>query len=561
MLATASLADLNSRKSLGRAYLESNKIEDALKVYSRILRDYPEDVEAYLFLGDCYLAEGDAEAALMLYSHALEYDQENADVHMRIQLARTECSQQFKQSQEHVDHNLVIDTPLPSDPKSLAGILQNLTGPAETVTEEDVFRAARLLEEIVHHSQPAMAVAERLDEIDALVPALLELNIRQARLDGRPDLAQALQNLLDNMQLQLYKNEPPVQAQPPVSTPVRAATSKTRVLFVGDSPERQGLRQGTFTAALREFDCDVSFAAEFPFDRLNAFDVVVAQNPHVNISTMEGLAACTAAKKPLILYLDVDYEQMPVDHPDYETRGIATPARARAYSAALLLADMIFVPSQVLASTLKARGHHVQVIPEGWVADSEQWEKPTAVRHTLNLGWIGAGGQVEDVFQIRRMVVRVMREFAHLRLVIGGDPAVYQLFDSLPEARRLYLPSVTPEDYPYVISQMDILIAPLRNTPFNRSLSDRRLLESGLRGIPWVASPIPPFMEWNVGGLVANTPDEWHTHLRQLVLDANLRITLGWTGHEMAKSRDAAHLGKMWSEAIRGVIKSARGHR
>jgi tetratricopeptide (TPR) repeat protein len=82
--------DLDARKALGRSHLEGDRIEEAIQVYARILRDYPDDIESYIILGDCYLADADANAALLLYSQALEHDPENAEIHRRVRLARNE---------------------------------------------------------------------------------------------------------------------------------------------------------------------------------------------------------------------------------------------------------------------------------------------------------------------------------------------------------------------------------------------------------------------------------------------------------------------------------------
>ena len=131
--------------------------------------------------------------------------------------------------------------------------------------------------------------------------------------------------------------------------------------------------------------------------------------------------------------------------------------------------------------------------------------------------------QLDDATPIRRIVTRILHEFPNVQFVVGGGPEVYRMFDSLPESRRLFLPIVNYEDYPYLISQIDVLINPLRNSPYNRTLTDRWLTEAGVRRIPWIASPLPSVIEWGAGGFVSDSVEERYTHLRQLVLDPNLR--------------------------------------
>jgi glycosyltransferase involved in cell wall biosynthesis len=142
-----------------------------------------------------------------------------------------------------------------------------------------------------------------------------------------------------------------------------------------------------------------------------------------------------------------------------------------------------------------------------------------------------------------------------VNLVIACDAQTYQIFDNLPEARRLYLPPVRLEDYPYLLGQIDILVMPMRSKPYNLSLPDRPLMEAGVRRIPWVASPIPAFVDWGVGGLIAKDPVEWHHCLRQLILDPEMRADLGEAGRQKAESREAGVLGKTWLELVREIVR------
>jgi hypothetical protein len=534
--------DLQARKALGRSYLNENRIEDALRTYADILRENPRDVDAYLFLGDCYLAEGDGETALLLYRQAQVLAPGNVEVQRRVRLARLES--------QHLGGE---DGSLPTDPDAIAALLQRLTGRAAPISETEVNKAARLLDEIIHHPHPAQAVAERLEDVDALLPALLELNIRQARADGRPDLVQALQSLLDNIYLQIDARRADMD-KGRSGIAVQPALLPRRVLFIGSQGEDTLLRQTLPAEALSTLGCEVTVATQFPPDFQARFDLVVALHPHGDLKLMQGLAACSAAGLPVILELDADFEQMPVNHPDHDSLGLGTPASAKAYTSALLLADRVVVPSQNLANRLRANGYAAEVMLDGWNGGNALWHKPMPRRATLNLGWIGPSGQVEDVEPIRRVIARLMHEFSHVRLVIVGDTDVYQLFDNLPESRRLFLPPVSVEDYPYLLGQVDVLLVPLRNSPFNQSQSDRRLVEAGIRRIPWVASPIPSFVDWEVGGLIAHSLEEWHSHLRQLILDVDLRASLGRAGRRKAEEREMSQLGKKWFILTNQVI-------
>lgn len=544
-----SLLDLDARKALARAYVDANRIEEALRLYASVLRQHPQDVETYLAMGDCYLAEGDGETAWLLYQQAARLTPGQPHIQRRLHLACLECPPGTVFLEE-------------SQSQSIASLIQRLAGSEKAIAPEEVEQARRLLDEIIHGPHPAQAVAQRLPEVEALLPALLELNIQQALAEGRPDLAHMLQGLLE----QMSPPQTPASAQEvdrspnslhPIPEPSPCSKRPLRLLFLGPMGEEHGSRQYSARRALASQNCETVVAEGLPQDDLRGYDLVIAHRPHADLACMEALAACAAARLPLLLNLDADYEKMPLDHPDYEGLGLGSATRARAYTSSLMLADLICVPSRVLANSLSVLGHRVRLIPDFWPLETKRGSRPSRLRPTLNLGWIGQAGQVEDVARVRRIILRVMREFPQVNLVIAGDPRVYQLFDSLPESRRLYLPLVADEDLPYLLGQIDILLVPLRTTPFNDTLSERRLLEAGMMGIPWIASPIPAYVEWHAGGLIASDANEWHTCLRQLVLDANLRSALGQAGWEQAHTRTPEVMGKLWLSAIEETLQAA----
>lgn len=532
-------SDLQARKALGRSYLNENRVEDALRVYANILREDPQDLEAYLFLGDCYLADGDGQTAAMLYGQALDLAPDSVEAQRRVRLAQAEMGKL----------DLPLGQSVPTDARSIADLLQKITGRGTPISEDEVNRAAQLLEEIVHCPHPAQAVAEQMQEIDELLPALVELNIRQAAADGRPDLARALQNLLGNINLQLSR-----QSATPPASPVVFPSRPLRVRFLQSAGGKASARHALAAAAMNGAGCDAKFIEHATPDLFEDVDVVVVTRPHCDPRQMEIMAACSARHIPMVLDLEMDFEQLPVDAPDYDICGLGTPARAKAYASALLLADAVCVPSQSMANALQSSGYPaVHWIPDGWTRGNGLWDKQVQHRHMIHLGWMGNPGQVEDAALIRRVVLRVMREFQNTRLVVSGDLDVYQLFDSLAESRRLYNPPVQAEDFPYLLSQIDVLMIPLRNTPFNRTLSDRPLMEAGIRSIPWIASPIPAFAEWKSGGVIAGSVDDWYTQLRQLVMDSTLRASLGWAGRQQAESRETSRIARLWLEVLRGL--------
>jgi glycosyltransferase involved in cell wall biosynthesis len=551
---TIQTTDLQAMKDQGRALLNAGQVEAAIQVYLRILREHPDDVEAHLFLGDCYLDNGYIEAALLLYHQALERAPGNEDVKRKIRIVESMKIQQKPSLEKIGDLSGLNNSAVPANPTEVAGMLKEITSQDSPISEDEVMRAAKLLDEIIHSPFPARIVADRLEEIDDLLPALLELNIRQARTDGRPDLVDGLQNLLKNIKLQKGAESSNKKKYPQMPAKKHISAQDLRIRFIGSHYDNANRRLLLLKQGLKESGCKITTSEKSQTAPMDQFDVVIAHNPHCETWMMEMLAEAHGVKVPVILSVDNDLEQMPVNHPEYESIGLGTSLQSKAYAAAMLLSDKVCVPSETLANNLSSSGYPTQVIPDCWPDGDDLWKKPAPRHSMLNLGWVGSPGQVEDVFSIRRMIVRVMREFPHVCIVIGGDPDVYRLFDSLPETRRIFLPSINPEDYPYLLRQIDIMLAPLRNTPYNRSKSDHLLVEAGALGIPWIGSPITSHVNWASGGLIANTPDEWHTYLRQLIMDNELRATIGNAGLIKAASRKMSMIIPQWLEMIQSMI-------
>lgn len=534
-LYSTSKKDLSVQKTIARNHLSNNRLPEAVEAYASLIHFFPHDIESYLVLGDLYLAAEDSTAALALYLKARMIEPDNHEVASRIELAEIEDPQ----------INVQID-PLQKD--RLFAMIEKLTGKKQVVRKEELEQASQLLEEIVQSNNPAELVAAHLEQIDSLLPALLELNIRQAESEHRPDLVSGLENLQEaivsgNPQLPSFSSyrgigrADPAQAVENISLLVPAADRPSpRVQFIQECLHLMGKQ--------------VEVISSTDSARTHHPQLVIACNPHANPWLLEYMAECTAHQIPTILELDADYEQMPLNHPHYLEQGLGFPTNARAYSAALLLSNLVTTPSNRFSEQLNRSGYQSIAVPDGWSRTNFLWEKPNPKRNTINIGWIGGSGMLDDLLEIRRILIRVIREFPRTMLVIAEDQKAYQLFESIPENRKLFLPEVPPDDYPYLLGQLDILMVPLRNIPYNYTQSDTLLMQAGVKYLPWIGSRLPMTMEWNAGGLLASSLDEWHTNLRQLVMEDETRQKLGEAGFQKAKTREAAYMVEKWHQAL-----------
>jgi len=538
---------LKFRKIMGRTYLHEDRLNDAVEIYLGILRDDPEDVDTLLELGNLYLASGNGRTAARLFRKVLDLAPERTIIQKQLQVAANE------------EENGLQEEPVPTSAEAIARMLQRLTGKAEPFSEQEISQAYDMLQEIMFSPNPGAEVAMRLDEITNLLPALIELNIRQARSDGNTPVAEALQNLQINIALQKSSEDNGSEGEN--DRPKKGHRGPGRRHFKGHVflllPDRNHLtsRMAFVAEALRQHGCKVTEGEDITRLRFDKPDVVIASNPYLTPVLSQFLAACSAARVPVVVDHDTDFENLPVFHPDYATKGPGRLANSKAYTASLVLADIISVPSRVLAESLQAAGHRVEWIPDGWLQEETASSTPTTACHDLALGWFGESKLLEDLAMIRRVIIRVLHEFENTKIVVVGNPQAYQLLESIPQDRKEFIPNPGEADLAAYMRRLDILMVPLCNHPYNQSQPDRLLMEAGRVGVPWVASSIAAFEEWHAGGLISPSRDEWHTYLRQLILDQSLRKSLGAEGMQASEKRESKTIGAMWISLIEQILK------
>ena len=531
--------ELIARKILGRNLLNENRFLEALELFNDVLADYPDDLETLLTLGNLYLIIGKGKTAKNINLRAQQVDPDNQAIEYPLTLAEEKVKSDSGESD-------------PTGITSVARLFKQLTGNTKSINENDLSQAASMLESIVNSESPAEMVAKNLDKIDELLPALIELNIRQALADGRSDLIEGLWNLQLNIEYQLMSKKEDVFETD--QDKQGANPLNINVLMLLPNPDEKSSRMTLLKQALESNNCSVSESMEYIPRRDDRPDIAITSNPHTNPGLIDSLSALSAAEVPIILDLDSCFELLPVSHSDYSAVGLGSQARSNAYMAALSLAHTVCAPSEMQIASLRGVVKRTCVIHDGWSQKNKLYEKAPYKRATINIGWVGKSGQLEDLVSIRRIMIRIVREFPNTRIVIIGNSQAFRLFDNLPENRRLYLPQVAHEEYPFLLKQLDVLLVPSRSLPYNLSLSDSILVEAGAVGIPWIASSIPAFSKWAAGGIISESLDEWHRNLRHLVMDVELRNYLAKSGKIAAMSREMNHLGRVWMEMIYQII-------
>ena len=141
------------------------------------------------------------------------------------------------------------------------------------------------------------------------------------------------------------------------------------------------------------------------------------------------------------------------------------------------------------------------------------------------IGWGGSHGHLEDLAEIAEPLSNWIMTQPNVVLHLMCSDPIWKLFDSLPShKKRRTLPGSIDEYYDF-LAKIEIGIAPLKNTSFNRSRSDVKFLEYAVSGVVPVLSRMEPYLRSvknEETGFLYKDSSELNDILNRLVKDALL---------------------------------------
>lgn len=111
--------------------------------------------------------------------------------------------------------------------------------------------------------------------------------------------------------------------------------------------------------------------------------------------------------------------------------------------------------------------------------------------------------------------------------------------------------------------ELDIAVAPIEHTTFNRCKSDLKLKEYGALGLPTVATRFGPYARYQerspeTVALMARTASEWESALRALIDSQDLRASLATANLSYVRNKHLLSIGlASWEEALLTVLVQA----
>lgn len=273
--------------------------------------------------------------------------------------------------------------------------------------------------------------------------------------------------------------------------------------------------------------------------------------------------AVKTQRKKFIMGTDDTFWDVEPHNPAFDIVHANNDEPLRHYTAALSMADL------VIASThpLKKRIEHftalvgvpdIIVIPNMNDKDVFTWRVPTK-RKKIKIGWMGSITHDKDLKMIMPAINKIMDEYQNVSFHFAGGirkETAKHVFSAISNKNVKKLVSEggvaywnAEKTFPEFMNKLDwdISLCPLTNTVFNRCKSHIKWMESTVLGAAVVVSKVYPY-HLPVGdkstvihgefGLVAETPEDWYQHIKELIEKPDLR-------HGMQK-KSRKHIEQHW---------------
>ena len=119
-------------------------------------------------------------------------------------------------------------------------------------------------------------------------------------------------------------------------------------------------------------------------------------------------------------------------------------------------------------------------------------ERKFESRPEIIIGWGGSHGHLEDIAEVAEPLIDWLISRDNIQLYLMCSDPIWSLFERLPPTRKRRYKTGSLDDYYAFLRKIDIGLAPLKDTAFNRSRSDVKFLEYAVHGVvPVVQASLP----------------------------------------------------------------------
>lgn len=305
----------------------------------------------------------------------------------------------------------------------------------------------------------------------------------------------------------------------------------------------------------RHTDHHVEINTTMPEWALEEADVIVGQRVCQPGATdrWRRLASGTYGRRPMLVFeIDDDlWDIEPANAPARSFFNLKNPELLDNLTECARLADVCTVSTEPLAEVVRQVNPNVIVLPNQLPALAFA---PDALQHVggdyWRIGWAGGPSHAADVEEMVPGLRQHFRRRTDDRYLNLGT-----LFPSVDRAVAGHLTQFpwTPDMSEHYdrLTMLDIGLAPLRPSLFNRSKSEIKFLEYAAAGAAVIASRHGPYervIEQGRTGLLVGSPHEWTSALRELTSDWGTRMELAANARVYAWTRSIELHWQSWEK-------------
>lgn len=330
----------------------------------------------------------------------------------------------------------------------------------------------------------------------------------------------------------------------------------------------------------------VSIGAEFKEEFLSWPDVVVFGRTYPNQSDpVKWMREFKKRGKRIVYDLDDDFWEVAKDNPSR----LVSNALKDQYEGQIMEADVITTPSEVLAKKIRKHfkkpvficpnGVDVMAITRDGQGNACSYNERPHLNKPLTIGYMGAASHWKDLRIITEALNELSKKHDFIFTLYGleGTPleaamyfyektlmnnfqpekndyyrAALDFYHSLDGIKMQHIPFMPPELHPTVVSKidLDIGLAPLEDTTFNKGKSCIKYYEYASVGTVCLASDVLPYSS-EVPYLAKNTTKDWVKKLEKLIVDEKFRNEMLKKQQDwVKKNRSLEAIGLPWELAL-----------
>ena len=262
--------------------------------------------------------------------------------------------------------------------------------------------------------------------------------------------------------------------------------------------------------------------SKIPYESLIGFDMIVPQG----VIDLKALTTLLQLRNEYGTKIVMDFDdmlQVTKDNPHYKDHQIwDASAILRSF---VKFVDGVTTTNDYLADHLRQYNKNVYVIPN--YMDLEYWDGPQENDHDkVRICYVGSVTHLTDVKMIVPALKKVLKKYGDkVELLMVGDLRWRELFAGFGNIECFL--GVPFDNYASRLHglEMDIGLAPLKNTDFNNGKSHIKWMENSIAGGVTVASPTvyDRVIRHGENGFIASTASDWVKYLSLLIEDSTLR--------------------------------------